>query len=77
MHAIEFETIAHNHFIRIPDNAPDGVLIRVLLLVDESKKITQPNENQWKNLLASMPDVGMDEDFIRPKDYGRELLWDI
>jgi virulence-associated protein VagC len=77
MQAIEFEATAHNHTIRIPDNVPDGVTMRVLLLVDESVKITEPTENQWKNLLSSMPDVGADEDFEHTKEYGRELSWDI
>ena len=77
MQAIEFEATAHNHIIRIPDNVPDGVLMRVLLLVNESVKITESTENQWKNLLSSMPDVGTDEDFVRNKEYGRELSWDI
>jgi hypothetical protein len=35
MQAIEFETTAHNHTIRIPDNVPDGVPIQVLLLVND------------------------------------------
>jgi hypothetical protein len=77
MQAIEFEATAHNHTIRIPDNVPDGVTIRVLLLVNESAKIIESTENQWKNLLSSMPDVGTDEDFVRTKEYGRELSWDI
>jgi|APLak6261659701_1056019.scaffolds.fasta_scaffold113707_2 virulence-associated protein VagC len=77
MQAIEFEATAHNHTISIPDNVPDGVPMRVLLLVNESVKITEPSENQWKTLLSSMPDVGTDEDFVRAKDYGRELSWDI
>lgn len=77
MQAIEFEATAHNHIIRIPDNVPDGVLMRVLLLVNESTKITEPTENQWKNLLSSMPDVGTDDDFVRAKEYSRELSWDI
>jgi hypothetical protein len=77
MQAIEFEAVAHNRFIRIPDNVPEGISMRVLLLVDELEKITFATENQWKNLLASMPDVGIDKDFARSKDYGRELLWDI
>ncbi len=73
MQAIEFEATSHNHLIRIPDEAPDNVPMRVLLLVGDLKQ----TENQWKNLLSSMPDVGDDEDFVRPKDYGRDLLWDI
>jgi hypothetical protein len=34
------------------------------------------NAEQWKKLLASMPNVGNDDDFSRPLDYGREQAWD-
>jgi hypothetical protein len=44
MQAIEFEAVAHNRFIRIPDNAPEGVSMRVLLLVDELEKTVKPVE---------------------------------
>ncbi len=37
MQAIEFEAVAQNHFIRIPENIPDGVSIRVLVLVEDEK----------------------------------------
>ena len=37
---------------------------------------TTSNAEQWKNLLASMPDVGNDDDFSRTLDYGREQAWD-
>ncbi|MDO9047219.1 MAG: hypothetical protein Q7U66_05700 [Methylobacter sp.] len=40
MQAIEFETIAHGHTIRIPDTVPDGVRLRVRLLMDEQPAIT-------------------------------------
>ncbi|NOQ34413.1 MAG: hypothetical protein GQ569_00775 [Methylococcaceae bacterium] len=66
MQAIEFEATAHDHFIRIPDIAPDGVSLRVLLLVDEQVETASTTDDQWKNLLSSMPDVGTDEDFLRP-----------
>ncbi len=39
MQAIEFETIAHQHVIRIPENirVADGQHMRVLLLVDTAE----------------------------------------
>jgi hypothetical protein len=77
MQAIEFEATAHDHFIRIPDAAPDGVPLRVILLVDEPVEKISTADDAWKTLLSSMPDVGADEDFLRPKDYGREQAWDI
>jgi hypothetical protein len=74
MQAIEFEATAHDHFIRIPDTAPDGVPLRVILLVDEPVEKTPTADDKWKALLSSMPDVGADEDFLSQKDYGRENI---
>lgn len=37
MQAIEFQAVAHNRHIRFPDEVPDGMKMRVLLLVDEPK----------------------------------------
>jgi len=70
MQAIKFEEISFQHTIRVPD----GVSVRVLLLVDDKK--ANNGGKRWKNLLAAMPDVGSDEDFSRPLDYGREQTWD-
>lgn len=77
MQAIEFEATAENHLIRIPDNVPEGVPLRVLLLMEDSEKSKPVSETSWKELLSSMPDVGTDEDFSRVNDYGREQSWDI
>jgi hypothetical protein len=76
MQAIEFEATPFQHTIRIPDYVPDGIALRVLLLVDENAiKRNDTENNHWKNLLGSMPDVGSDEDFARSLDYGREISW--
>jgi hypothetical protein len=74
MQAIEFEATTFQHTIRIPDHIPNGVSLRVLLLVDDAK--TKNDTSHWKNLLGSMPNVGSDEDFSRSLDYGREISWD-
>lgn len=37
MQAIEFQAISQNRYIRLPDEIPDGMTIRVLVLVDELK----------------------------------------
>ena len=83
MQAIEFEAMAHQHTIHVPDIVPDGVMLRVLLLLDEnmhsppkpSEQTTDSAEGEaLKALLAAMPDVGDDEDFYRPLDYGRNIL---
>ena len=36
MHAIEFEAVAHQHSVRLPDQVPDGVRLRELVLMEES-----------------------------------------
>lgn len=78
MQAIEFEATTFQHTIRVPDSVPDGVKLRVLLLVDDKTTNNGTGDDKhWKNLLGSMPDVGSDEDFARPLDYGREQSWDI
>jgi hypothetical protein len=32
MYAVEFEAQVHNHVIRVPDDIPEGMEMRVLLL---------------------------------------------
>ncbi len=61
MQAIEFEATTFQHTIRVPDDVPDGVFFRVLLLAADKK----PNNDRdagkrGGNLLALMPDVGSD-----------------
>lgn len=51
MQAIEFQAIAHNRHIRLPDDIPDGMKIRVLLLVDDLKKSDNATENKKFNQL--------------------------
>jgi hypothetical protein len=52
MQAIEFEATAQNHIIHLPDTIPDGVNLRVLVLLDET--IAQPNQTHLKSLLANL-----------------------
>jgi len=35
MHAIEFEAVAVQHKVRLPDQIPDGVKLRVLVLLED------------------------------------------
>lgn len=42
MRAIEFQATAHQHCLRIPDTIPDGVSMRVLLLLDD--EIVKPEQ---------------------------------
>lgn len=66
MQAIEFEATTFQHTIRVPDSVPDGVSVRVLLLVDENNPDHQKDSGaHFKSLLQEMPDVGNDQDFAR------------
>ena len=76
MKTIEFEATTFQHTIRVPDDIPDGITLRVSLLVDDSNTKNDSDNSRWKTLLGSMPNVGSDEDFARPLDYGREISWD-
>lgn len=82
MQAIEFETIAHGHTIRIPDSVPDGVQLRVLVLLDATPPTPKPPDDSpesqaLKTLLMSLSEALSDEDLARPKDFGREIPeWD-
>ncbi len=76
MQTIEFETIAQGHIIRIPDTVPDGVRLRVRVLLDE-KSITTAEKGELKALLASMAEGLTDNDLSRPREFVRELPeWD-
>jgi hypothetical protein len=35
MQAIEFEAVADQHMLRLPEQVPDGVKLRVMLLMDD------------------------------------------
>ncbi|MGV8934180.1 MAG: hypothetical protein ACOH1I_06135 [Gallionellaceae bacterium] len=70
MHAIEFETISHHHTITLPNNVPDGVPLRVLLL--SQTPLVNPVASNLKALLCSVAEGITAEDFARPQDYGRE-----
>ena len=65
MQAIEFEATTFQHTIRVPDSVPDGVSVRIVLSFDDTKTKNDDDNSRRKNLLASMPNVGRDEDFTR------------
>ena len=80
MQAIEFEAVIQNHLIRIPENIPDGISIRVLLLVND-KVVMQKNSltenSELKMLLTSVMEGLEESDFERLRDVGREQPeWD-
>jgi hypothetical protein len=75
MQTIEFETTAFQHTVRIPDNVPDGALVRIVLSFDDATtKKTLSNKSHWKNLLGAMSNVGNDEDFSRSTDNDKTRL---
>lgn len=41
MQAIEFETTAKNHIIRLPDSVPDGANLRVLVLLKDDAVVDE------------------------------------
>lgn len=50
MRAIEFETVAQHHTVRLPGHIPDGVRLRVLVLMEED-----PLDAQSASPLADKP----------------------
>ena len=74
MQAIEFEATATHHTIRVPDDVPEGVSMRVLLLWEP----VQNPVGDLKTLFTSVLDGLSEEDLVRPVDMGREEpSWDI
>jgi hypothetical protein len=78
MYAVEFNAQAHNHFIRVPDEIPDGMEMRVLLLLknNQPSQQTMPDTAttpDLKQLLMSLTDGLTDEDLARPLDMGRSI----
>jgi hypothetical protein len=74
MRAIEFEATAHQRMIRIPDSVPDGVTVRVLVLLNDSPV---PLKGDLKTLLSGLTEGLTAEDLLRSRDVGREPEWDI
>ena len=68
MQAIEFETIPHEHSIHLPEQIPDGVKLRVLILFEDTvdtptKPISTPLNRPSSRLIGS---VKMQDDLIQP-----------
>ncbi len=70
MKAIEFEAIAEQHCVRLPDGIPDGTHLRVLLLMDDMPAFST-DDGDLKHLLAALTEGLTDEDLRRPRDFGR------
>jgi hypothetical protein len=70
MKAIEFEAMAEQHCIRLPDEIPDGIHLRVLLLMDEQAAAAR-NGDDLKQLLVGVTEGLSAEDLQRTGDFGR------
>lgn len=64
MHAIEFETTAYQHTIRLPEGVPEGVMLRVLLLSPTPFSVSPVIQN-FKTLLANVAEGMTDNDLKR------------
>jgi hypothetical protein len=65
MRAIEFQATAHQHLLRLPDIIPDGVPLRVLLLLDDDVLSAKPQVRRKPSpKLAGT--VTMQDDLIAP-----------
>ena len=70
MRAIEFEAVAKQHMVRLPEQVPDGVKLRVLLLMEDtepqgsaSEAAIQPRRKPSPRLAGS---VTMRDDLLAP-----------
>jgi len=67
MQAIEFEVIPHEHLIPVPAQIPDGIKLRVLILMEDARTA---NRQVGKSTNRSSPKlsgtVKMADDLIRP-----------
>lgn len=70
MQAIEFEAVPENHLIRLPDDVPIGVRMRVILLWEPSSD----SETTLKDLVASATEGLTSADLERPRDVGRVAM---
>jgi adenylate kinase len=70
MQAIEFEAIADQHMLRLPDQVPDGVKLRVLLLLDDAMNEVhkrRPEDRPRRKPSAKLAgSVVMHDDLITP-----------
>jgi hypothetical protein len=79
MQAIEFETTVQNHIIHIPDSIPNGVAVRVLLLIDDKATLQLENSKE-KSFFEQLclENEHTDDDlallFERDKDVGRDVV---
>jgi len=70
MLAIEFEAIADQHMLRLPDQVPNGVRLRVLLLLDDAMNAVPMQQTEERPRRKPSPkltgSVVMHDDLITP-----------
>ncbi|NBC46642.1 MAG: hypothetical protein GVY22_01350 [Gammaproteobacteria bacterium] len=69
MNAIEFDALPEQRSIPLPEEVPDGVRLRVVLLWEQPGT----KADDLKTLFASTTEGLTDEDLDRPRDLGRDL----
>jgi len=79
MQAIEFQAVADQHMLRLPDQVPDGTKLRVLLLMDDatdeiSEEPLSGNKPRHKPSPKLAGSVIMHDDLLAPA--AREEDWD-
>ncbi len=68
MRAVEFQATAHQHMLRLPDSIPDGVPLRVLLLLNEDEPfVNRQTRRKPSPKLAGT--VTMQDDLTAPAPY--------
>lgn len=70
MKAIEFEAVAENHILKLPEGIPEGKKLRILLLFDDD--ITT-DTNDIKSQLLNLTEGLTDEELKRNTESGREV----
>jgi hypothetical protein len=68
MKAIEFEAIPHHHSIRLPEQIPDGVKLRVLVLLEDEAEISAKKTGKKRNCPSPKlaGSIRMLDDLIQP-----------
>ena len=71
MRAIEFEAVAQHHTLRLPEQAPNGVRLRVLVLMEEGSHellpVEPPAERSRRRPSARLAgSVVMHDDLLAP-----------
>lgn len=70
MKALEVTVTPHNHMVRLPADIPNGLPVRLVILIDEPMR--DQAEGDLKELLSSVANGLNEDDLQRVPDTGRE-----